>query len=60
MTENEAREIMERATDSGAPIPNTVEYSGALRKTREILGDNYTDEQLQNWILRGKEIKHGE
>ena len=54
MTENEAREVMERATDNGAPLPNIVEYSEALRKTREILGDNYTDEQLHNWILCGK------
>ncbi len=54
MTENEARKIMERATDSGAPLPNIVEYSEALRKTREVLGDNYTDEQLHNWILCGK------
>ena len=54
MTENEARKIMERATDSGAPLPNIVEYSEALRKTREILGSDYTEEQLQNWILVGK------
>lgn len=54
MTENEAREVMERATDRGAPLPNIVEYSEALRKTNEILGDNYTDEQLHNWILCGK------
>ena len=51
MTENEAREIMERASDMGAPIPNIVEYSEALRKTREVLGSNYTEEQLNNWIL---------
>ena len=60
MTENEARKIMERATDSGAPLPNIVEYSEALRKTREVLGSDYTEEQLQNWILIGKEIEHGE
>ena len=54
MTENEAREIMERASDRGAPLPNIVEYSEALRKTREVLGSNYTEEQLQNWILVGK------
>ena len=54
MTENEARKIMERATDSGAPLPNIVEYSEALRKTREVLGSDYTDEQLNNWILVGK------
>ena len=54
MTENEAREIMERATDRGAPIPNIIEYSEALRKTREVLGSNYTEEQLNNWILVGK------
>ena len=54
MTENEARKIMEMATDSGAPLPNIVEYSEALRKTREVLGSNYTEEQLNNWILVGK------
>ena len=54
MTENKAREIMERARDSGSPLPNIAEYSEALRKTYEILGSNYTDEQLHNWILCGK------
>ena len=54
MTENEARKIMERATDRGAPLPNIVEYSEALRKAEEILGKDYTDEQLHNWILCGK------
>ena len=54
MTENEAREVMERATDSGAPLPNIVEYSEALRKADEILGRDYTEEQLHNWILCGK------
>jgi len=54
MTENEAREVMERARDSGAPLPNIVEYSEALRIVSEILGRDYTDEQLHNWILCGK------
>ena len=54
MTENEARKIMERARDSGSPLPNIAEYSEALRKTYEILGKDYTDEQLHNWILCGK------
>lgn len=54
MTENEAREIMERARDSGSPLPNIAEYSEALRKTYEILGSNYTEKQLDNWILVGK------
>lgn len=54
MTENEAREVMERARDSGAPLPNIVEYSEALRKVSEILGRDYTEEQLHNWILCGK------
>ena len=54
MTENEAREVMERATDRGAPLPNIVEYSEALRKADEILGRDYTEEQLRNWILCGK------
>ena len=54
MTENEARKIMERARDSGSPLPNIAEYSEALRKTYEILGSNYTEKQLDNWILVGK------
>ena len=54
MTENEAREVMERATDRGAPLPNIVEYSEALRKAEEILGRDYTEEQLHNWLLCGK------
>ena len=54
MTENEAREIMERARDTGSPLPNIAEYSEALRKTYEILGSNYTEKQLDNWILCGK------
>lgn len=54
MTESEAREIMERARDSGSPLPNIAEYSEALRKTYEILGSNYTEKQLNNWILVGK------
>ena len=54
MTENQARKIMERARDSGSPLPNIAEYSEALRKTYEILGSNYTEEQLNNWILCGK------
>ena len=51
MTEKQAVEIMERARDSGSPLPNIVEYSEALRKTYEVLGSNYTEEQLNNWIL---------
>jgi len=54
MTENEARKIMERARDTGSPLPNIAEYSEALRKTYEILGSNYTEKQLDNWILVGK------
>ena len=54
MTENQAREIMERARDSGSPLPNIVEYSEALRKVSEILGSDYTEKQLDNWILTVK------
>ena len=54
MTEKQAVEVMERARDSGSPLPNIVEYSEALRKTYEILGSNYTEKQLDNWILVGK------
>ena len=51
MTEKQAVEVMEMARDSGSPLPNIVEYSEALRKTYEVLGSNYTEEQLNNWIL---------
>ena len=54
MTEKQAQEIMEKVRDSGSPLPNIAEYSEALRKTYEILGSNYTEEQLDNWILVGK------
>lgn len=54
MTEKQAVEVMERARDSGSPLPNIVEYSEALRKTYEVLGSNYTEEQLNNWILVAK------
>ena len=54
MTENQAREVMERAIDSGSPLPNIVEYSEALRIVCDILGNDYTDEQLKNWILVNK------
>lgn len=51
MTEKQAVEVMERARDSGSPLSNIVEYSEALRKTYEVLGSDYTEEQLNNWIL---------
>lgn len=54
MTEKQAVEVMERAIDSGSPLPNIVEYSEALRIVCDILGNDYTDEQLHNWILCGK------
>lgn len=54
MTEKQAQKIMEKVRDSGSPLPNIAEYSEALRKTYEILGSNYTEKQLDNWILIGK------
>ena len=50
MTEKQAQEIMEKVRDSGSPLPNIVEYSEALRKTYEVLGSNYTEEQLNIYI----------
>lgn len=54
MTEKQAQKIMERVRDSGSPLPNIAEYSEALKITYNVLGNDYTEKQLDNWILIGK------
>ena len=54
MTEKEAQEIMEKTIINGTPHPNTLEYMEALNISIDVLGTNYTREQLKNWILCGK------
>lgn len=54
MTEKEAQEIMEKTIINGVPHPNTLEYMEALEISIDILGADYTREQLKNWILCGK------
>ena len=54
MTEKEAQEIMEKTVINGAPHPNTLEYIEALNISIDVLGADYTREQLKNWILCGK------
>jgi len=54
MTEKEAQEIMEKTIINGTPHPNTLEYIEALEISIDILGADYTREQLKNWILCGK------
>ena len=54
MTEKQAQEIMEKTIINGTPHPNTLEYMEALEISIDILGTDYTREQLKNWILCGK------
>mgnify|MGYP007104063865 CR=1 FL=1 len=54
MTEKQAQEIMEKTIINGTPHPNTLEYMEALEISIDILGANYTREQLKNWVLCGK------
>ena len=54
MTEKEAQAIMEKTVINGTPHPNTLEYMEALEISIDILGADYTREQLKNWILCGK------
>ena len=54
MTEKEAQAIMEKTIINGTPHPNTLEYMGALEISIDVLGADYTREQLKNWILCGK------
>ena len=54
MTEKQAQEIMEKTIIQGTPLPNIIEYMEALNISIDKLGENYTREQLKNWILVGK------
>ena len=54
MTEKQASEIMEKTIINGAPHPNTLEYIEALNISIDILGTDYTRNQLKNWILINK------
>ena len=54
MTEQKACEIMEKTVINGSPHPNTLEYIDALMISIDVLGADYTREQLKNWILCGK------
>lgn len=54
MTEKQASEIMEKTIINGTPHPNTLEYMEALNISIDILGTDYTRDQLKNWILINK------
>lgn len=54
MTEQKACEIMEKTVINGSPHANTAEYMEALEISIDVLGADYTREQLKNWILCGK------
>lgn len=54
MIEEKAQEIMEQTIVCGTPWINTLEYMEALALSIDILGVNYTREELKNWILVGK------
>ena len=54
MTEKQASKIMEKTIINGTPHPNTLEYMEALDISIDILGTNYTRDQLKNWILINK------
>ena len=54
MTEKQAQEIMEKTIINGTPHHNTLEYMEALNISIDILGIDYTRDQLKNWILCGK------
>lgn len=54
MTEKQASEIMKKTIIQGVPYVNTLEYMEALETSIDVLGTNYTREQLKNWILVNK------
>lgn len=54
MTEQKAAEIMEKTVIDGYPHANTLEYIEALEISIDILGANYSRDQLKNWILINK------
>lgn len=54
MTEKQASQIMEKTVINGIPHPNILEYMEALNTSIDILGTDYTRDQLKNWILINK------
>lgn len=54
MTEKQASQIMEKTVIDGIPHPNILEYMEALNTSIDILGTDYTRDQLKNWILINK------
>ena len=54
MTEKQASQIMEKTVIDGIPHPNILEYMEALNISIDILGTDYTRDQLKNWILINK------
>ena len=54
MTEKQASQIMEKTVIDGIPYPNILEYMEALNISIDILGTDYTRDQLKNWILINK------
>lgn len=54
MTEKQASEIMEKTIVQGVPYVNTLEYIEALEISIDVLGIDYSREQLKNWILINK------
>lgn len=54
MTEKQASEIMEKTIVQGVPYVNTLEYIEALEISIDVLGTDYSREQLKNWILINK------
>lgn len=54
MTEKQASQIMEKTVINGIPHPNILEYMEALNISIDILGTDYTRDQLKNWILINK------
>lgn len=54
MTEKRASEIMEKTVIDGYPHANTLEYIEALEISIDILGANYSRDQLKNWTLINK------
>ena len=54
MIEKQASQIMEKTVIDGIPHPNILEYMEALNISIDILGTDYTRDQLKNWILINK------
>lgn len=54
MTNKEASQIMEKTIINGIPHANTLEYMEALGISIDVLGVDYTRDQLKNWVLINK------